>query len=141
MIRRKTGYALKRLIRNEEGAAAVEAAFGLPVFLLTMALIIEFGRLIYAQGALMFAAEETTRFATVHYDATVDELAAVAQSRLYAMDKANILGVDVVSQLNAADQTKLVTIGVRFRHQLLVPLLHSDGFVLTGTSRGFLVEK
>lgn len=132
---------LRRLLNDRQGATAVEFALATPIYFLALFALIEAGRLAYAQGAVMFAAQETTRYATVHYDATEDELKDVAASRVFALRKERIAAVDVDSVLNPADQTKRVTVALRYRHELLLPLLRRDGITLAGESRGFLVER
>lgn len=132
---------LRHLLSDRRGATAVEFALAAPIYFVALFALVETGRLAYAQGAVIFAAQETTRYATVHYDATEDELKSVAAERVIALRKERITEVAVDSVLNAADQTKRITVALRYRHELLLPLLGDGSITLAGESRGFLVER
>lgn len=53
--------AARRLLRDERGAAAVEFAFVVPVLLVLVCAIIDFGRLLYTANSLTGAAREGGR--------------------------------------------------------------------------------
>lgn len=59
---------LRRLAAAREGAAAVEAAFVLPLLLLLLLGTIEFGRLAWTRVALDYAVQEAARCASVRPD-------------------------------------------------------------------------
>lgn len=54
--------------RSERGAAAVEFALVLPILLMIMLAIIEFGRAYNVQISLTHAARETVRYMAIHDD-------------------------------------------------------------------------
>lgn len=56
----------RRLFKCKQGAAAVEAAFALPVLLLALLGMLEMGRLGWTQSALNFAVQEAARCAAVN---------------------------------------------------------------------------
>jgi Flp pilus assembly protein TadG len=56
---------IRRALDERGGAAAVEFAMTVPILLLAMMGIIEFGRVLWAQNALHFAVEEAARCATI----------------------------------------------------------------------------
>lgn len=56
-------------VRDERGSAAIEAAIGLPAFLLFLGLIIAGGRLALAHQALQSAAADAARTASIARDA------------------------------------------------------------------------
>lgn len=129
------------IAQDKRGGAAVETALAMPIYLFCLFALIEVGRLVYTQGAVMFAAQEATRYATVHYDASTAELMTVATDRIFALRKDKITDVSVASVLDPLDQTKRVTVELSYRHDLLLPLLPGGGVTLHGASRGFWVEK
>jgi Flp pilus assembly protein TadG len=61
---RRFGF-IARLRREERGAAAVEFAMTVPILLLAMLGIIEFGRVLWAQNALHYAVEDAARCASI----------------------------------------------------------------------------
>lgn len=54
-----------RLLRERSGAVAVEFALTVPILLVALLGIIEFGRVLWAQNALHYAVEEAARCATI----------------------------------------------------------------------------
>jgi Flp pilus assembly protein TadG len=54
-----------RLLRERRGAVAIEFALTVPVLLVVMLGIVEFGRALWAQNALHYAVEEAARCATI----------------------------------------------------------------------------
>lgn len=125
---------------DERGATALELAFIAPLAILFMYAFVEFGRALFTQGVLGFAAEEATRYATVHYDATIEEIRGVAESKFIMIDPARISAFDVQSVLDPSDQTKLVTVQISYRFEPLVPV-HFGPIMMTAASKGFLVEQ
>ncbi|MHA7279172.1 TadE/TadG family type IV pilus assembly protein [Arthrobacter sp. MDT2-2] len=62
-----------RRLRNERGAVAIEMALVLPVLLIILLGILEFGRVLNVQVSLTQAAREGARHAAIHYnDGTLD---------------------------------------------------------------------
>lgn len=59
---------LRRLLSDHAGAAAVEFALVVPVFLLMLIGIMEFGRLLWTQNALHYAVEEAARCSAIDTD-------------------------------------------------------------------------
>lgn len=72
---------LKRFLKTEKGQAMVEFALVLPVLLVLLCGIIDFGWLYYNQITLNNAAREGARYAVIHYDPTTDWKGA-AESRM-----------------------------------------------------------
>lgn len=58
----------RRLARCRSGSAAVESAFILPILMLVLLGVLEFGRVAWAQSSLTFAVQETARCASVRPD-------------------------------------------------------------------------
>jgi Flp pilus assembly protein TadG len=54
-----------RVLREGDGVAAIEFALTVPVLLVALLGIIEFGRVLWAQNALHYAVEEAARCATI----------------------------------------------------------------------------
>jgi len=125
---------------NDRGAAAVEFAFIAPAFTFTIYGVIEFFRAAFTIGILFFAAEEATRYATVHYSATTAAIKQVAQDNLLLLQPSQISKFEVVSVLDAVDQTKHVTVVIEYAFSPMLPLPWNT-ITLSGQSRGFIVEK
>lgn len=63
---------LRRFWENEDGQSLVEFALVLPILLLLICAIIDFGWLYYNQITLNNAAREGARYAVIHYDPTTN---------------------------------------------------------------------
>lgn len=135
------------LRRDQTGAAGVEFALTFPVYLSTLLFFVEVSRIAYTQGVIIHAAEEATRYALVHYDATTDEVQAYARSNLLGLDADNLSAIIVTAPTDPLDQTKLLTIEVQYRYTPILPinaLLPGDdiaGINLVGESRGFITQE
>jgi Flp pilus assembly protein TadG len=137
---RRTAMQLHSLWAHEAGSQVVELALTLPVLLAVFCGVIECGRILFTHGALNFAAQEATRYATVNYDASKLDIETIAKSRLIVIDPSKITGFTVSSELDPLDQTKLVTVEIAYAFQPMLPIGLSS-FRLTGHSRGFRVDQ
>jgi Flp pilus assembly protein TadG len=136
--RRVTKRSLRRIGVDSSGSQVVELALTLPVLLTLIYGVMECGRVMFTHAALNFAAEEATRYATVNYDASISDIKNIANDRLIVIDPAGITRVDVSSQLDPSDQTKLVTVEIAYDFQPILPIAWGS-FSLTGHSRGFRI--
>lgn len=75
-----------KLQQDEKGAAAVEMAFVLPVFLLFVLGIIEFGRAYWTMNSMQLAIDEAGRYAMVHVTATDSQIISTAKANLYGLN-------------------------------------------------------
>jgi len=76
---------LKRFLKNEDGQSLVEFALVLPVLLLLLCAIIDFGWLYYNQITLNNAAREGARYAVIHYDPSTDWRAETEERMIGSM--------------------------------------------------------
>src|SRR5512138_1362814 len=81
----RRGGLLARLWRARSGATAVEMAFLLPVFMLFLLGICEFGRALWTQTALQFAVEAAARCAAVSPSLCTPTVEAYAASQAFGM--------------------------------------------------------
>lgn len=75
--------------RDERGSAAIEAAIGLPTFLLFLGLLIAGGRLALAHQALQSAAADAARTASIARDAS-DANASAQQEAATSLNNQNL---------------------------------------------------
>jgi Flp pilus assembly protein TadG len=97
---------MKRFARSrrgrEEGSAAVEAAFALPVLMLFVIGSIEFGRVLWTYHTMLLAVEEGGRYAMVY---------GASPSLLTASSCPNVGTVNLVNCTNARANTYLANYG------------------------------
>ena len=134
---------MSRLARSrrgrEEGSAAVEAAFVLPVLMLFVIGSIEFGRVLWTYHTMLLAAEEGGRYAMV-YGASPSLLTSsscpnVATVNLVNCTKArantylaNYLGTGIsVSASEDASTPPNMTISATYTFNFITPLLQRYG--------------
>jgi Flp pilus assembly protein TadG len=92
---------------KERGAVAVEMAIVLPLLLLILLGIIEFGRVLNVQVSLTQAAREGARYAAVHYD---DGGLDVSGTALAAAPSLDGLGVSVSDDASSCAPGSNVTV-------------------------------
>jgi len=85
MSLRRQGDALARLWPARRGATAIEMAFLLPVFLLFILAIFEFGRALWTQTALQFAVEAAARCAAVTPTLCTPSVEAYASTQAFGL--------------------------------------------------------
>lgn len=73
---------MTRRMRDERGSAAIEAAIGMPAFVLFVGMIIVGGRLAIAHQAVQSAASDASRAASISRDARTAEYAAGREAEL-----------------------------------------------------------
>lgn len=98
----------KRLHKRESGQSLAELALVLPILLVILCGIIDFGWIYYNQITLNNAAREGARYAVIHYDPNVD-WKAEAESRMIndmvGVDSATAIVSDPVEQQITASVT------------------------------------
>ena len=108
--------------RHEKGQALVEFALVLPVLLVILCGIIDFGWLYYNQITLNNAAREGARYAVIHYDPTIDWKADATDRMLGSMvgvSSATAIISDPVEQQITASVTAEPTILTGFTSTVL----------------------
>lgn len=126
-----------KLSRNDDGAAAVEFALGVPIMLTMLIGVVEVGRLAYTQSALYYAAQEATRYAIVRNgDVTDSELEDFAENRLVGVDK-DLAVLVAESPTNAVTNTSEFTVSVSFNYKPMLPILPGT-LKLSASSSGFV---
>lgn len=93
--------------KNERGAVAVEMAILLPLLLLILIGIMEFGRVLNVQVSLTQAAREGARYAAVHYQ---DGGLNVSGTALAAAPSLDGLGVSVSDNASSCAPGSNVTV-------------------------------
>lgn len=117
--------SLRSIRRSDDGASLVEAAFVLPILILLVFGIVEFGRAYNAQISLTHAAREGAR----EYAITQDENSAeqVAENAAPSLDETNM--TFTFGPCNPG-QPAQVTIAYPFEYD--IPLFGTDTLNLTG---------
>ncbi|WP_306843249.1 TadE/TadG family type IV pilus assembly protein [Paenarthrobacter nicotinovorans] len=94
---------------NERGAAAVELALILPLLLLILFGIMEFGRAYNVQVSLTQAAREGARYAAVHYQEGGLNVSGAALSSAPALDGLGVSVTDNASSCAPGSNVKVTT--------------------------------
>lgn len=149
---------IKNKVKSEEGQAMVEFALALPLLLMILCGIIDFGWLFYNQLNVDNAAREAARAvcvdcATIPYDDVVDEATEIVKSNIYnpatlpELDGVNVVYMDNSGQEmenSMGTSAKMVRVDVKINMPVLTFVLHSlcNGDVRAVTSSTtFKIEK
>lgn len=121
-----------RFLADRGGAQAVELAFALPILLMFMFGIMEFGRVMWVQGTLQHAVEEAGRYVMIHGSATNEEV------RDYAIAKADelaVAGVAVTVNRVSEATADFATITATRQVVPFLPFAEVGGIQLIGQTR------
>lgn len=121
---------LYRLQRNEQGQAVVEMALVLPVLLLILFGIVEFGRVFNAYLVVTQAAREGARLGAV--GATDSEIVAEVQSASPTLDSAKV-AVSISPAAAYRTRGQYITVAVEYPVKIIAPGLNmvlGDTFVV-----------
>lgn len=99
-----------KLWRREKGAVAVEMAILLPLLLLILVGIIEYGRVLNVQISLTHAAREGARHAAIHFNDADFNDADVEDAALGAAPSLAGLGVAVAHDAGGCPDSRDVTV-------------------------------
>ncbi len=116
----------KMNMKHEKGQAMVEFALVLPLLILLLCGIIDFGWLFMNQSLLDNASRETTRYMTMNYD---DTLTNSANQTVALTEMKSVLGTSVLSgssltltlSVNTTDNS--ITITASYPLQTLTPVM------------------
>lgn len=152
IVRARTQWRGWRAARS--GAAGVEFALVLPVFLLFMFALVEFGRMAWVQVSLRLAVEQTARYAMAEYTREsfanagfvswfnnwTPSLEARAPDYIYGWDPSAIAFTATLEPAATSTGIDYVTIDASYTFNFLVPVIPGmSASTLTATSRTPLV--
>lgn len=117
---------------SQSGAAAVEFAFVLPVFLLFMCGIIECGRAVWTNYSLQTAVEDTARYVLANPTATDSQITTYVGGKLDLLDSSSLtisVTRDTVSGVN------FVAVSAAYSFSALAMIFPTGSLSLVGRSR------
>jgi Flp pilus assembly protein TadG len=115
----------------------VEFAIVLPIFLLILCAILDFGVVLYSQMTVINAAREGARAATLMAG---DASSIEAQAGDRASAAAGGLDVQTTASCGACKPGDFVTVTVRYDHRLFFPLLFGTSIPISSTVQMVLEE-
>lgn len=107
---------LLRMLRDRRGTSAVEFAFAMPVLIMLLMGVFEFGRLFWTWTTIQYAAEQTGRFAMSKPTATPGELTTYLRTKLPGVSSA---AVDINVSPETVDGVNYMVIVTRFNFSFL----------------------
>ena len=121
--------SLRRFLRDRTGATAVEFALILPIFLLTIFGIIEFGRILWIRNTMEYVAETAARYGGINTSADAATIEAYALTQVIAVDASNWL-------FNIDPQASYVSVSISYTPTLLTTgQISIPTLTLTATAR------
>lgn len=124
--------------RGRVGQAIVEFALVLPIFLLILCAILDFGVLLYSRMTVINAAREGARAVTLMAGEPPGAIADRAGDRASAA--AGGLTVATVTTCGACKSGQFVTVTVSYNHQAFFPLLFGNSIPMSSTVQMVLEE-
>jgi Flp pilus assembly protein TadG len=124
--------------RRREGQSLVEFAVVLPIFLLILCAILDFGVLLYSQMTVINAAREGARAATLMAGESQSAIQARAGDRASAA--AGGLDIHTTAACGSCRAGNFVTVTVEYDHHLFFPLLFGTSIPTSSTVQMMLEE-
>jgi hypothetical protein len=118
---RPAGGLLMRLALSRNGAAAIEFAFGFPIFLALVYMMFEFARIFWSQSTLEYAIEEAARYAMVNSTATSAEVETVATDSAIGLPTGDLTIVVTFTDVNGT--RGLVSIIGTYAYTPMMPIV------------------
>ena len=112
---------LTRFAVSRNGAAAIEFAFGFPIFLALVYMMFEFARVFWSQSTLEYAIEEAARFAMVNSTATAAQVETVVTDSAIGLDAADL--TIAVTFTDVGGTRGLVSITGTYAYTPMVPIV------------------
>ena len=122
---------MKRLFvdREQRGQTITEFALILPIFILVLVGIVDFGRAVYASSTIQNAAREAVRVAIVDQNVTVIEMEAIEHAVALGVDGADVDVNFLDADFTSGDCTTTPNVGciveveVRYAYSAATPIL------------------
>lgn len=139
---------VNKIRKNPRGTTAIEFAMILPIMLLITFGFFEFALVLFTQGILNYSAEQASRFAMVNFDAGNTDAAVITAvtTQIEAVAKDSFILIDeskatvTVTVAVGADLTKTVDVIINYNYSFIMPLIPAKSFVMTGSSKSFLIQ-
>lgn len=112
------------------GAAAVEFAFVIPVFLALLFASMEFGRVMYSKVAFEYAIMQTSRYGRVAKTADSTKVKAALSNNLLLLDPGHLKNV-TFSEVQNPDKTRTATLSASYQIDFMLPLLEKNGLTIS----------
>lgn len=113
-------YLRHRILRRQRGQAAVELALVIPLLLLLVFGVFEFGRLLNAYLTLQHAAREGARLGVL--GATDSEIIAVIESTAVTLRTADLV-IDISPIQAGRTAGTIMTVTVTYAFEVVVPVI------------------
>lgn len=106
--------------KNDSGAAAVEFAIVLPVFIMLVMGIIDFGRVFWIKSSMQFVVEQATRYAMVNPSITEADLETYAYEQEADVSAS---GAVFEATIDAAGAINYMTVTGTYTFNFITPLV------------------
>lgn len=120
----------RRFAGQQSGAAGVEAAFILPLFLASMLFLVEFGRVLYAKVEFEYALNNATRLGMVQAKADTGAVTTAIRERFVLLKPEKLTQV-TLSEVTNADSSKTATLSASYTVNFLLPVTSKRSLTLT----------
>jgi len=131
MMRKMSGQ-VRRFLRVADGAAAIEFAIIVPIFIMFCFGIIEAGRMMWIRNSIQTASEEAARFAMAHASATDEELVTKAADYF---DNVSIDTPTFAVVRDTTDGVDFVTVGGTYTFEFMFTFFDVGDIELNGKAR------
>ena len=129
---------IRKLRRNEDGAAVIEMAFALPILVMLLWMIIQLGLVFRAMSGIQHSLGEGARLATLWPEPTTDAITDKMQAAVYGIGPGDFTIVDPVS--GTADGSSYLDLQVTYTQDTDLLFLPGPTISVTRSKRVWVAE-
>lgn len=117
---------------DASGAAVIEMALALPIFLLAMFFVVEAGRVMYSRVDLEYALLHAARYSMIATSASESSVEGAMSTRFMLLSAGNVKDFSLTETVNS-DKTRNTTLSVSYDVRFVIPMLTKKTITLTQT--------
>ena len=129
---------LRKLIRNEQGAAVIEMAFALPILIVMLWMIVQLGLVFRAMSGIQHALGEGARAATLWPVPAIDDIEDRMNDAVYGIGPGDFEVVEAVP--GTADGSDFLDLEVTYSQETDLLLLPGPTITVSRSKRVWVAE-
>lgn len=114
----------------------IEFAFALPVVISLMVGILQFGLVLQATGAIRHAVGEGARYASIHPDATEEQVSTKVREQLAGIDKSGVVAIGLERGASSGAEYDEVTIS--YQLEPVIPFVDINPIILNDSALSYI---
>ena len=130
---------LKSFRRESGGAAAIEAAFGIPIIILVILGLLQVGMAFLINAGMRHAVETGARYATIYPAPSDSEITTMVRSSVYGANPADFTITAPVRATDATNGQNYIQLSMSYQYRLNMVFMSLPPVTLSYSRRAYLM--